>query len=119
MFPSQKCLLAFFLSISTFGVPYFCSSQTNQPSSGQPVVFDVRNYGATGDGKTLDSPSIDKAIEACAAAGGRIEKVNKSSRLRVELSGDLTSSLYSYVTFGPAGDSVTGDVREVDQYYQQ
>src|SRR5262245_34496118 len=32
--------------------------------------FNVRNYGATGDGKTLDSPAIDKAIQAAADAGG-------------------------------------------------
>jgi polygalacturonase len=32
--------------------------------------FDVRAFGATGDGKTLDSPAINKAIEAAAAAGG-------------------------------------------------
>src|SRR5215472_7556153 len=34
------------------------------------TVFDVRTYGVTGDGKTIDSPAIDKAIEAAAAAGG-------------------------------------------------
>jgi polygalacturonase len=33
-------------------------------------AFDVRTFGATGDGKTLDSPSINKAIEAASAAGG-------------------------------------------------
>ena len=33
-------------------------------------VFDVRSFGATGDGKTVDSPAINKAIEAEAAAGG-------------------------------------------------
>ena len=32
--------------------------------------FDVREYGAKGDGKTLDSPAINAAIEACAAKGG-------------------------------------------------
>jgi len=34
------------------------------------ATFDVRNFGATGDGKTIDTPAINKAIEAAAAAGG-------------------------------------------------
>jgi len=33
---------------------------------------DVRAFGATGDGKTLDTPAINKAIEAAAAAGGGV-----------------------------------------------
>jgi polygalacturonase len=33
-------------------------------------VYDVRRFGATGDGKTLDTSAINKAIEAAAAAGG-------------------------------------------------
>jgi len=36
----------------------------------QAAVFDVRQYGATGDGKTLDTDAINKAIEAASAAGG-------------------------------------------------
>lgn len=32
--------------------------------------FNVRDYGAKGDGKTLDSPAIDKAIEVCVKQGG-------------------------------------------------
>jgi len=39
----------------------------NPPGAGS---FDVRTFGATGDGKTLDSPSINKAIDAASAAGG-------------------------------------------------
>lgn len=33
-------------------------------------VFVANRYGALGDGKTLSSPGIQKAIDACAAAGG-------------------------------------------------
>ena len=33
-------------------------------------IFNVRNFGAAGDGKNLDSPAIDKAIAAAAEAGG-------------------------------------------------
>jgi polygalacturonase len=34
------------------------------------AAYNVRDYGATGDGKTLDSPAINNAIEECAKAGG-------------------------------------------------
>lgn len=38
------------------------------PSSA--AIFSVRDHGATGDGKTLDTDAINRAIEAAAAAGG-------------------------------------------------
>ena len=35
-------------------------------------IFDVRNFGATGDGKTLDTNAVNHAIEAAEAAGGGV-----------------------------------------------
>ncbi len=35
-----------------------------------PLLFDVRSYGASGTGKALDTPGVNAAIEAAAAAGG-------------------------------------------------
>jgi hypothetical protein len=33
-------------------------------------AFDVRSFGATADGKTLDTPAVNRAIAAAAAIGG-------------------------------------------------
>ena len=35
-----------------------------------PVFYNVRDYGASGDGRTLDHKDINLAIDACARAGG-------------------------------------------------
>ena len=42
-----------------------------QPS-GSPVIFDVRQLGAKGDGKSLDTAPIQKALDDCGKLGGGI-----------------------------------------------
>jgi polygalacturonase len=46
-------------------------AKAESPKAGDAkVLFDVRSYGATGDGKTVDTPAVNRAIEGVAAAGG-------------------------------------------------
>ncbi len=42
----------------------------NAAETSSQNYFNVRSFGAAGDGKNLDSPAIDKAIAAAAEAGG-------------------------------------------------
>jgi polygalacturonase len=50
-------------------LPSFSFAGAQGPSS-SPMLFDVRSFGATGSGKSLDTKGINAAIDACAAAGG-------------------------------------------------
>ena len=48
----------------------FAAGKDKAISKASDPVFNVRQYGAAGDGKTVDTPAINRAIEAAAAAGG-------------------------------------------------
>jgi polygalacturonase len=64
-----------FLKTATAGVgalvalPEIAAGQT-KVSAGATSSYEVTAFGAKGDGHTLDSPAINRAIEAAAAAGG-------------------------------------------------
>src|SRR5215813_14922269 len=63
-----------FLKYTTIGTAGMLAptSLGAQPASPHAVggIYDVRSFGAAGDGKTIDSPAINRAIKAAANAGG-------------------------------------------------
>lgn len=60
----------------TFGAGALASQCAMAPIHAAPAamrglrLFDVRDYGAAGDGKILDNRAINAAIDACHASGG-------------------------------------------------
>src|SRR6266568_3398816 len=65
-----------FVALGLLTVPYrttVSAPQTDPPAYGRAyntTVYDVKSFGAKADGRTLDTPAINKAIDAAAAAGG-------------------------------------------------
>ena len=53
--------------LPTFG--YVAAGEAMKSDSSEPI-YNVRSFGATGDGKTVDTPAVNRALEAVAAAGG-------------------------------------------------
>jgi polygalacturonase len=45
-------------------------NSSQRSAAGRSATYDVKAFGARGDGKTLDTPAVNKAIEAAALAGG-------------------------------------------------
>lgn len=71
--------------------------------------FDVRTYGAVGDGRTLGTAALQQAIDACAAAGGGTVFVPAGTYLTGTL------SLKSHVTLHlGAGSTLLGSPRRED-----
>lgn len=77
-------------------------------------MFDVRTYGATGDGKTVDTPAVNRAMEAAAAAGGGMVLFPPGTYLCFSI--HLKSNVHLHLEQGatilaadsPSPDSTTG-----------
>jgi polygalacturonase len=73
--------------------------------------FNVRSYGAVGDGTNLDSPAIDKAISAAAAAGGGTVLVPAGTYLSGSI--HLQSNIHLLID---AGATILGAPQKMNAY---
>src|ERR1017187_377137 len=80
-------------------------------AAGDKMFFNVRAYGATGDGTTLDSPAINKAIVACNQAGGGTVYFPAGTYLSGSI--HLTNNLHLFLD---AGSVILGAPQALDAY---
>jgi polygalacturonase len=73
--------------------------------------YNVRNFGAMGDGTTLDSPAIDKAIDAAAAGGGGTVLVPAGTYLSGSI--HLKSNIHLLID---AGATILGAPQDMNAY---
>jgi polygalacturonase len=73
--------------------------------------FNVRSFGAVGDGKQLDSPAIDKTIAAAAAAGGGTVLVPAGTYLSGSI--HLQSNIHLLID---AGATILGAPQNLNAY---
>jgi len=86
----------------------------------RPVVaftnfYDVKDFGATGNGKTIDSSAINRAIDAAAAAGGGTLHFSAGRYLCFSIR--LKSNIALYLDHGAT--LVAADPQEVKGSYDQ
>jgi polygalacturonase len=58
------------MGLMAAATPVFAAPTGTKNGKIHPQIFGVMDFGATADGVTLDSTSINKAINACNSAGG-------------------------------------------------
>ena len=86
-----------------------CVSTTQQ---GKPdYTFNVRNFGAVGNGTNLDSPAINRAIDAAAAAGGGMVTIPAGTYLSGSI--HLKSNIHLVIN---AGATILGAPQSMNAY---
>jgi polygalacturonase len=69
------------------------------------MVFDVKRYGAVGDGLRVETRQLQAAIDACAAAGGGTVRLAEGSfvtgTLYLKSNGHPPPHVFGRVAYGP------------------
>ena len=96
-------------------------AQSLPRTNARSLVYDVRAFGARGDGKTLDTSAINRAIEAAAAAGGGTVNFSAGTyrSVSIRLRSNITLQLdpgASIVAADPVPGKVTYDQPEPNQW---
>ena len=90
----------------------FCvCGNLNAAEAASKGEYNVRDYGAVGDGKVLDSPAIDKAIDAAAEAGGGAVLVPAGTYLSGSI--HLKSNIHLVID---AGATILGAPQDMNAY---
>jgi len=78
--------------------------------AGEAKTFDVRQFGARGDGRALDTVAINQAVAACSQAGGGVVRLSPGRYLSgtIHLKSNVTLAL-------DAGATLVGTA-DLDQY---
>ncbi|MFD5400521.1 glycosyl hydrolase family 28 protein [Streptomyces griseorubiginosus] len=116
---SRAAAIVLFVVAVVLGLSHPAAPAVPQDPSRAAAVFDVRDYGAKGDGSANDTPAVNKAINAATSAAGggvvRFPPGDYKSKNTIHMKSHVTLSLDKGATLqGSSAD--TYDKAEANPY---
>src|SRR6476620_4988395 len=94
------------LLAAALGLIILTTPPVPQALAATPFIANVRSYGATGNGKTLDTKAINRAIAAAVAKGGGIVEFPSGNYLSLSI--HLKSNITLQIDKGATIIAATG-----------